>query len=143
LKISDNYENDKKIISFFSSDNNDEENVTQQIPVKPDNCNSEDDDDILYIYITNNEERDVPLLLTSPSLEMGRRSLHILLQNIHKLPVPTPTYNPHNPDIDGPKQYRNMLDDGVNNDDNDNDNDGGGDNDENAKSLRKKRRKVS
>jgi hypothetical protein len=29
---------------------------------------------------------------------MGK-SLHLLLQNIHKLPIPAPTRNPHNPHI--------------------------------------------
>ena len=38
---------------------------------------------------------------------MGK-SLHILLKNIHKLPVPPPTYNSHNPYI-LKKQYRKVL----------------------------------
>lgn len=41
------------------------------------------------------------------SQEMGS-SLHLLLQNIHKLPTPPPVNNPHNPDIE-PKQYREVL----------------------------------
>jgi hypothetical protein len=45
--------------------------------------------------------------MPSFSCEMGK-SLHILLKNIHKLPVPPPTYNSHNPYI-LKKQYREVL----------------------------------
>jgi len=36
-------------------------------------------------------------------------SLHLLLQNIHKLPVPPPVNNLYNPDISKPKQYWEIL----------------------------------
>jgi hypothetical protein len=45
--------------------------------------------------------------LSSSSIEMGK-DLHLLLENINKLPVPSPTFNPYNPDIQ-PKQYRKLL----------------------------------
>lgn len=38
---------------------------------------------------------------------MGQ-SLHLLLHNIYKLPIPPPTLNPHNPYI-AQKQYRKVL----------------------------------